>query len=80
MTPEQITDLAILCGCDYNIKIEKIGFENAFKLIKNFGSIEKILENEEVLNSFNITNEKIKNLNYIRSRELFNVENLKLNF
>lgn len=44
LTDEQFVDLCILCGCDYCPSIKGIGKKTALKLIKEHGSIEKILE------------------------------------
>lgn len=43
MTPEQFTDMCILCGCDYCESLPRIGNKTAFKLIQKHGSIESIL-------------------------------------
>lgn len=45
MTMDQFIDTCILCGCDYCPKIYGIGSLTAYKLIKEHGSIEKIIEN-----------------------------------
>ncbi|XP_078446864.1 5'-3' exonuclease family protein isoform X2 [Wolffia australiana] len=45
LTMEQFVDLCILCGCDYCDSIKGIGGQTALKLIRQYGSIEKILEN-----------------------------------
>lgn len=44
LTPEQFVDLCILCGCDYCPAIRGIGKKTALKLIREHGSLEKILE------------------------------------
>ena len=44
VTREQFVDLCILLGCDYCDTIRGIGPVKAFDLIKEFGSIEKIIE------------------------------------
>ncbi len=44
LTPTQFVDFCILCGTDYNDNIPKVGPVNAYKLIKECGSIEKIGE------------------------------------
>ncbi|XP_044467035.1 flap endonuclease 1 isoform X2 [Mangifera indica] len=45
LTMEQFIDLCILSGCDYCDSIRGIGGQTALKLIRQHGSIEKILEN-----------------------------------
>ncbi|XP_052192117.1 flap endonuclease 1 isoform X1 [Diospyros lotus] len=45
LTMDQFIDLCILCGCDYCDSIRGIGGQTALKLIRQHGSIEKILEN-----------------------------------
>lgn len=42
---DQFVDLCILCGCNYCGTIKGIGPQNSMKLIREYGSIEKILEN-----------------------------------
>jgi 5'-3' exonuclease len=36
LTNIEFVDLCILCGCDYTIKINKIGFVTAYKLINKY--------------------------------------------
>ncbi|GJN15078.1 hypothetical protein PR202_gb01967 [Eleusine coracana subsp. coracana] len=45
ITMDQFIDLCILCGCDYCDSIKGIGGSTALKLIRQYGSIESILEN-----------------------------------
>ena len=45
MTMESFVDLCILLGCDYCESIKGIGPHKAVKLIQEYGSLEKILEN-----------------------------------
>ena len=40
----QLLDIALCVGTDYNPGLEKIGPKKAFKLVKEHGSIEKVLE------------------------------------
>lgn len=51
-TPEQFMDLCIMCGCDYNDNIPRIGVMKAYKLIQEHNSIEhlKSLYNIDCLN------------------------------
>lgn len=44
MTKEQFIDLCILLGCDYCESIKGIGQATAFKLIKEHGSLDNIVE------------------------------------
>ncbi|EGW34217.1 uncharacterized protein SPAPADRAFT_148774 [Spathaspora passalidarum NRRL Y-27907] len=44
MTKEQFIDLCILLGCDYCETIKGVGPVTAFKLIKEHGSLDKIVE------------------------------------
>jgi flap endonuclease-1 len=62
ITQEQFLDLCIMCGCDYNKNIYKIGPEKAFGLIKKYSSIEGIKDN---------TSHDISVLRHERVRELF---------
>ena len=45
MTRNEFVDMCILLGCDYCDSIKGIGPKKAFELIKQHGSIEKILKN-----------------------------------
>jgi flap endonuclease-1 len=60
-TKEQFIDFCIMCGCDYNQNIPKIGPKKSFALIEKYKSIEKIAE----------TGIDVSILNHKRSRELF---------
>jgi len=62
MTSEQFLDFCIMCGCDYNDNIDKIGPMNAYKLLKEFNCIENLPSKYDT-----------SVLNHVRSRELFNV-------
>jgi flap endonuclease-1 len=66
-TPNQLTDLAILLGNDYNSNIPGVGPVGAVTLLREHGNIEAILE---------ATGKDGTNLNYIKSRELFSVPDL----
>ena len=63
-TSSQFRDFCIMCGNDYNSNIPKVGPVNAYKLIKQYGSIDEIQKQTK----YNITV-----LNHIKSRELFTV-------
>ena len=43
LTEDEFIDMCILCGCDYASKIEGVGPVKAYKFIKEFSSIENIL-------------------------------------
>lgn len=43
LTYEQFVDLCILCGCDYCSTIKGVGAKTALKLIKQHGTIEKVI-------------------------------------
>ena len=58
----QFLDLCIMCGCDYNKNIPKVGPETAYKYLKKYNSIEGIESNLSLDTSF---------LKYVRTRELF---------
>ncbi|CCD26403.1 multifunctional nuclease RAD27 NDAI_0H02290 [Naumovozyma dairenensis CBS 421] len=71
LTLEQFIDLGIMLGCDYCENIRGIGPVTAFKLIKEHGSLEKIIE---FIESDENTNKKWKvpeNWPYKEARELF---------
>lgn len=65
LTEEQFVDFCILCGCDYNQKLPRIGVKRALSLIKKHGSIEKIGE---------MTDYDVSVLNAEQCRELFKIE------
>jgi flap endonuclease-1 len=62
LTKEQFLDLCIMCGCDYNKNIPKIGGEKSFNYISKYKSIEEIERNMNI---------DISILNHTRTRELF---------
>lgn len=67
---EQFLDLCIMCGCDYNKNIFKVGPESSYKLLLKYGNIDNIGE---------FTDYDLTNLKHIRVRELFlNYEQLQI--
>lgn len=62
LSSDQFLDLCIMCGTDYNKNIYRIGPEKAYKLIKDYGSIEAISERGGI---------DVSILNHKRGRELF---------
>ncbi len=44
---EQLIDIGILCGTDYNEGVKGIGPKRGLKYIKEFGTIEKVLEEKD---------------------------------
>ena len=62
LTQEQFLDLCIMCGCDYNKNIPKVGSETSFKYITKYKSIDEIARNETI---------DITILNHKRTRDLF---------
>ena len=70
MTKEEFLDFCIMCGCDYNKNIPKIGSQTAFKYLKKYGTIEDIKDNLDI---------DITILNHTRTREIFkNYEKIQL--
>lgn len=62
---ETFVDLCIMCGCDYNKNIPKIGEKSAYALMKQYGRIENLPKSyRNVPLDLNI-------LNYERCREIF---------
>lgn len=43
----QFIDMCILCGCDYTDKIKGIGPETALKKVREYGSLEKLLQSND---------------------------------
>lgn len=64
ITFDQFVDLCIMCGCDYNNRIRGIGPFKSYKLIKEYGTIDKMPFDEEQLTT----------LNHIKCRELFKIK------
>jgi 5'-3' exonuclease len=62
-------DLCVLLGTDFNKNLKGIGVENAYKLIKKHGCIETILEETKH------TKESIDGLDYVKTRQLFDIDN-----
>ena len=65
LTKETFIDFCILCGCDYSPTVKGIGHITAFKLIKEYKTIEEIIKNNKKFD-FN-------NLKYEESRKMFNL-------
>lgn len=62
LTMKQFIDLCIMCGCDYNMNMPKIGPVTAYKKILQYGSIEEYEKNESIDTTC---------LRYKRCREIF---------
>ncbi|MFW5898516.1 MAG: flap endonuclease-1 [Candidatus Saliniplasma sp.] len=51
---EQLIDIALLCGTDYNHGVKGIGPKRGLKYVKKYGRIEEVLdEKEETINNLN---------------------------
>ncbi|MFW6305379.1 MAG: flap endonuclease-1 [Candidatus Saliniplasma sp.] len=51
---EQLIDIALLCGTDYNHGVKGIGPKRGLKYVKEYGRIEEVLdEKEETINNLN---------------------------
>ncbi|HIE23838.1 MAG TPA: flap endonuclease-1, partial [Candidatus Korarchaeota archaeon] len=48
LTREQLVDMCLLMGTDYNEGVKGIGPVKAYKLIKKYGTLEKVLEGEKI--------------------------------
>lgn len=78
MTMDQFIDFCIMCGCDYCDAIENVGPVKAYNFIKEFKTIEKVLEH---IQQENIEKQEAgkqlyvlpspDNFNYQMARELF---------
>lgn len=76
LTADAFTDLCILCECDYNSNIPSVGHETSYHLLKQFGTIEAIVDHlRTVKKADKKTNkydeESFAVLKYERCRELF---------
>ena len=47
----QLIDLCICCGTDFNNKLINIKCKDIYKLIKRYGSIEEIIDKLDIINS-----------------------------
>ncbi len=56
ITREELIDLAILVGTDFNEGVKGIGAKTALKLIKKYHSIEKIIANSKIVEDTGIAN------------------------
>lgn len=54
LSHEEFVDLCILCGCDYLGRVDGVGPVNAFKLITEHRTLEKVLEHMEETNNLSI--------------------------
>jgi flap endonuclease-1 len=75
MTDEQFVKVCILCGCDYCTNIPKVGNTTALKLIKQFNTIEEIVEN--IKNKYDVPDGYVELFN--KSYEIFMMYRDKLN-
>ena len=62
ITREQLIDVGILIGTDFNAGVKGIGPKTALKLIREYGELKKILEKDDSIEI---------DPNYIRAREIF---------
>lgn len=62
MSSDEFLDLCIMCGCDYNSNIPKVGPPTAYKLLKKYGNVERIATE---------TGKDISCLNYEKTKDLF---------
>ena len=65
LQPSQFIDFCIMCGTDYNGSIQKIGCEKAYKLIREFQTIENIDQYTDI---------PVTVFNHVRTREIFNMD------
>jgi len=71
LTHDQLIDICIMSGCDFNKNIKNVGPARSYDKIYTFGNIETSLSN------MNVTLEDVENLRYQRCREIFKIDNLK---
>lgn len=74
LSHEEFVDLCILCGCDYLGRVDGVGPVNAFKLITEHRTLEKVLEHMEETNNLSIKKQKYtvpKSYDYVSARDLF---------
>lgn len=51
MNMDEFVDLCILCGCDYLDSPKGMGFKTAHKLIKEYRSIENVIQSGKIKES-----------------------------
>ena len=71
MTYPQFVDMCILCKCDYTSTIVNIGREKAYRFIKDYKTIEGVIE---YIKKDEKTNERYiipANFDYVKARDLF---------
>eukprot|EP00210_Caulerpa_lentillifera_P008165 g7798.t1 len=66
LTTEQFVDLCILSGCDYCTTIRGVGSVTALKMIREHGSIEKVIEMLQSKKELNLAG-----FNYQAARQMF---------
>lgn len=77
MTYLEFIDMCILCGCDYTSTIKNIGVEKSYKFIKEYKTIEGVIDYINIENDKNVRKNKVPryivpaNFDYITARELF---------
>lgn len=81
VTMDQFIDICILCGCDYTGSIDNIGPTKAFNFIKEYKTIEGVLEfvDEDNLNNTKKKTKyeyKLENFKYNEAREEFRNPNV----
>ena len=71
LNEKEFIDLCILCGCDYTIKINKIGPITAYKLILKYKTIENVLKNISSIEKYSINEQFINDFKYQECRDIF---------
>jgi flap endonuclease-1 len=73
LTREQFVDLCILLGSDYSPGLPKVGPKRALALVREYGTIEKILAGEKIKppTEFNFIGARNEFINPVVSREKF---------
>jgi flap endonuclease-1 len=71
MTQPEFVDFCILCGCDFTEHLHKVGPVTAFKAIKEFGTIEKVLEAHPHIKKLAQEEDFGTKFNYIDARACF---------
>lgn len=62
LNEDEFLDLCIMCGCDYNSNIPKIGVETSYKYIQKYRNIDEFEKQTGI---------DVSILNHVRTRELF---------
>lgn len=71
MTQAEFVDFCILCGCDFTEHLHKVGPVTAFKAIKEFGTIERVVQEHPHIKHLAAADDFGTRFNYADARACF---------